>query len=208
MAVKNTLLEWHQYIKTIVFRKVFMIETSDSILTDNHIFHQSVSSSLEKTKGQTLFWRQPQRFKKIYLLKSVDKVQGSLTVYGNNFIRRGIAGTEDGELRFKYSRFSLPKVTISIKGNLLAEVILEENWGWHGSLDLPGGYQYIWKPSDTYKNQYYFTNIDNYPIVTIKPRLGFFKFESDVDIDPAGVKNPHIVMLTMLGWFLVLIRVN
>lgn len=185
-----------------------MTETSDTLLTNHQFFHQSVSRGLEKTKGQTLSWRQPQRFKSSYLLKSKDNVVGSLTFSGNNFIRRGIAGTEDGELRFKFSRFSLPKVTISTEGNLLAEVTLEANWGWYGSLVLPGGYQYKWKPSDTYKNQYHFTNMDDYPIVTIKPRLGFFKFESEVAIDPAGIKNPHIIMLTMLGWFLVLLRVN
>jgi hypothetical protein len=185
-----------------------MIETSESLLTDYQYFHKSVSGSSEKTIVQTLSWRQPKRFKSNYLLKSKDKVVGSLIFNGNNFIRRGISGTEDGELRFKYSRFSLPKVTITTKGNLLAEVILEANWGWHGFLDLPGGYQYKWKPSELYRNQYYFTGSDDYPIMTIKSRLGFFKFESEVDIDPAGINNPHLSLLTTLGWFLVLIRVN
>jgi hypothetical protein len=185
-----------------------MIETKYPLVTNHQYFLKSSLSILEKTKGQTLSWRQPQRFKRNYLLKSKDKIVGSLIFNGNNFIRRGIAGTEDGELRFKYSRFSLPKVTISTKGNLLAEIILEANWGWHGSLDLPGGYQYKWKPSDEYQKQYHFSDKDDYPIVIIKPRLGFFKFESEVEIDPSGIKNPHIVLLTMLGWFLVLLRLN
>ena len=185
-----------------------MIETSNTLLTNHQYFHQSVSSELKKTIGQTLSWRQPQRFKNNYLLKSKDKVLGSLTFSGNNFIRRGIAGTEDGELRFKYSRFSLPKVTISAEGNLLAEVILEANWGWYGILDLPGGFQYRWKPSESYRNQYHFTGSDDYPIVTFKSRLGFFKFESEVDIDPTGINNPHLSLLSTLGWFLIIIRIN
>jgi hypothetical protein len=191
-----------------VFRHIIMIETKYPLVTNHQFFLQSSLSVLEKTKRQTLSWRQPKRFKRNYLLKSEDKVVGSLIYNGNNFIRRGIAGTEDGELSFKYSRFSLPKVTISTKGNLLAEVILEANWGWHGSLDLPGGYQHKWKPSELFRNQYHFTSSDNYPIVTIKSRFGFFKFESEVDINPAGINNPHLSLLSTLGWFLVLIRVN
>ena len=185
-----------------------MIEISDTFLTSHEVYHQSIWRGLEKTKGQTLSWRQTKRFKSNYLLKSQERVVGSLSFEGNNFIRRGIAGTDVGELRFKYSRFSLPKVTISTKESLLAEVILEANWGWYGSLDIPGGYQYKWKPSETTKNQYHFTDLDDYPIVTIKPRLGFFKFESEVAIDPASFGNPHISLLTMLSWFLVLLRLN
>jgi hypothetical protein len=185
-----------------------MIEISDTFLTSHEYYHQSTSRGLEDNKGQTLSWKQPQRFKNNYLLISQDQVVGCLNFEGNNFIRRGIAGTEIGELRFKYSRFSLPKVLISTKESLLAEVILEANWGWYGSLDLPGGYQYNWKPSDTYKNQYFFTDKEDYPIVTFRPRLGFFKFESDVVINPTGYENPHLWLLTMLGWFLVLLRIS
>lgn len=187
---------------------MIMIDISDTFLTSNEYYHQSFERSLENTKGKTLFWRQPHRLKNNYLLNSLDQVLGTLSFGGNNFIRRGIAETQEGKLKFKYSRFSLPKVTISTETNLLAEIILEANWGWYGSLDLPGGYQYKWKPSDAYKKQYHFSDKDDYPIVTIKPRLGFFKFESEVEIDPSGIKNPHIVLLTMLGWFLVLLRLN
>jgi hypothetical protein len=183
-----------------------MIETSNLILTNRRQHHLSLPRHL--TKGQTLYWRQPKRFKSAYLLQSQDQVIGSMRFEGNNFIRRGISGTEAGELRFKFSRFSLPKVTISSQEGLFAEVILEVNWGWYGSLDLPGGHQYIWKPSEIYKNQYHFTDTDDYPIVTINPRPGFLKIESEVNIDPAGFENPHLTLLTMLGWFLVLLRMN
>lgn len=185
-----------------------MLNTIADRLTNTNPFSQALSQSGERTEGQILRWTQPKRLQSDYLLRSNDQVLGTLQYENNHFIRRAAAKTAEGEWRFKYTRFSLPKVTISNNDNLLAEAILETNWGWYGNLDLPDGCQYLWKPTEPSENEFCFLTPEDHPVVYFRPRFGFFKLESEVEIDPAVLHNPQLPLLTMLGWFLVLLRLR
>lgn len=181
-----------------------MLNTIADRLTNPNSFSQS----WERTEGQILRWTQPKRLRSDYLLRSNGQVLGTLQYENNHFIRRAAAKTAEGEWRFKYTRFSLPKVTISNQDNLLAEAILETNWGWYGKLDLPGNYRYVWKSTGSSENEFYFLTPEDHPVVYFRPRFGFFKLESEVEIESAVLHNPHLPLLTMLGWFLVLLRMR
>ena len=183
-----------------------MADAIADLLISKQKFPRDLFHSWEIPQGQNLRWRQPKRLQRNYLFGFGDRVLGALEFEENYYLQRATAKTAAGEWRFKYTRYSLPKVTIQKKDNLLAETILETNWGWRGNLKFPGGYRYTWVPANFRENEYTFISAENFPVVRFWPRTRILKFESEVEINPAIYHDPHIQLLTMLGWFLILMR--
>ena len=116
-----------------------MNDTNTEIWTCIQTRSLPLSRNWESTKGQFLHWKQPKRFQKKFQLHAQEYIWGTLTFENNQFIPRAAAKTADQEWAFKYTRFSLPKVTIQKKNELVAQAIIETNWGWHGSLVFDDG---------------------------------------------------------------------
>jgi hypothetical protein len=185
-----------------------MINTITDILTNTQSLPLTLSHNWEIIKGQTLHWKQPKRLQGEYLLQSQDHTWGILQCDENHFIRRANVKTAAEEWRFKYTRFSLPKVTIQIKNNLVAQAIIETNWGWRGTLILADNLRYTWKTTGYTEDEFCFLTKDNHPVLFIRPRTGLLKLEAEVEIDPAILHNPHLPLLATLSWFLVLLRMS
>jgi hypothetical protein len=183
-----------------------MTNTTADITHNFHPFSQLLSRNWEKTMGKTLHWKQPKRFQSKYLLRSQDHNWGTLHYEGNHFVRRAIAKTSDCEWRFKYIRFSLPKITILKENEFFAQASLETNWGWQSDLILGNDQHFYWKPTYHTENEFCFLNHENLPVMFLRSRYGFFKLEADVEIDPSFSHNSYLPLLTMLGWFLMLLR--
>lgn len=183
-----------------------MINTNTKILTDTQPLSLTFSRNWETTKGQTLQWKQLKRFRSEYQLHSQDHVWGTLSFNDNQFIPRATATTAEKEWAFKYTRYTLPKVTVQKKNDLVAQAIIETNWGWYGTLIFADGHRYVWKSTDHAEKEFCFLTREHHPLLFFKPRTGLFKLEAEVEIDPAILHNPNLPLLTMLGWFLVLLR--
>ena len=183
-----------------------MINTNTNISTNTQSLTLPFSQNWEVTKGQTLQWRQPKRFRREYQLHSQDHTWGTMLFDENHFITRATAITAEKEWNFKYTRFSLPKVTVQKKNDLVAQAIIETNWGWCGTLILADGRRYTWKSTDHTENEFRFLTSNEFPVMYFRPRVRLFKIEAEVEIDPTVLHNPHLPLLTMLGWFLVLLR--
>jgi hypothetical protein len=165
-----------------------------------------ISQTWESTKEKSLRWKQPKRLQRAYQLHSQDQIWGQLKFDNNQFISRARAIAADQEWNFKYTRFSLPKVTIQLKGDLVAQAVIETNWGWHGSLNFEEGHKYIWKSTDYAEKEFCFLTTKEHPVVFFTPKIGFLKIEADVEISSTFLHHPHLPLLTMLGWFLILLR--
>jgi hypothetical protein len=187
-----------------------MINTNTDILSKKHPLSLPFSRNWEITKGKMLLWKQPKRLRSEYQLHSQDHLWGSLNYENAHYIHRAIAKTAEEEWIFKYTRFSLPKVTVQMKNDLVAQAIIETNWGWRGTLIFNDGPRYTWQSTDHAQigsdNEFCFLTPEGHPVVFFRPRTGLFKLEAEVEIDPAVLHNPRIPLLTMLGWFLVLLR--
>jgi hypothetical protein len=153
-------------------------------------------------------WTQPKRLKNDFLLRSQDQIWGTLQYDDNSFIHQALARTAQEDWRFKYTRYTLPKVTIQKKNDIIAQAILETNWGWRGTLILPNHKRYSWTSTDDSDTEYQFVKSDGQALVIFRPRFGFLKLEAEVEIDPAFQRNPHLPLLTMVGWYLVLLRLR
>jgi hypothetical protein len=183
-----------------------MINTNTNTLSNTHPLSLPFSQNWEITKGETLQWKQPKRFHSEYKLYLEDHLWGTLLLDENHLIPRATAKTANQEWGFKYTRFSLPKITVQKKHDLVAQAIIETNWGWSGTLILADGHRYLWKPTDYAENEFCFLTVEKHPLVFFKPRRGFLKLEADVDIDPVVLHNPHLPLLVILGWFMILLR--
>jgi hypothetical protein len=183
-----------------------MINTNIDILTDTQPQSLPLSRNWEITKGQTLHWKQPKRLQSEYQLHSQDHIWGKLKYDENHFIRLATAKTAEKAWVFKYTRFTLPKVTIQKKNDLVAQATIETNWGWQGTLIFPEGHRYTWKSTGYAEQEFCFLTHDDHPVVYFKPRTGLFKLEAEVEIDPSVLHHPNTPLLSMLGWFLVLLR--
>jgi len=187
---------------------MFTTETRVLSKSDLRILSQIFLCRLERSQGYVLHWTQPKRLQTDYVLRSKDHIFGTLKYEENHFIRRAVATTAEVEWRFKYTRFSLPKVTIQQKNDLLAETIMETNWGSSGHLLFAGDCHYGWKSTNDAETEYHFFTPEGRSLVFFRPRFGFLKFEAETEIDPVALQNPHIPLLLMLGWFLLLIRLR
>jgi hypothetical protein len=185
-----------------------MINTQTNILGTLCQIHPALSRNWEETKGQNLYWRQPKRLRNEFVFGSQNQTWGTLQYQEDHYIRRATAKTADRQWNFKYTRFSLPKVTITQHHNLIAQTILETNWGWRGTLILPNEGRYTWELIDETEKGFRFLTDDGYPLISFHPRFGFLKLEAQVDIAPSVSHHPHLPLLTMLGWFLILIRTS
>jgi len=185
-----------------------MINNTTDILNYTQPLSLPFSQNWEFTKGQTLQWKQPKRFHNEYKLHSQDHLWGTLIFDENQFISRATAKSAEQEWGFKYTRFTLPKVTVQKRNDLIAQAIIETNWGWYGTLIFADGPRYLWKSTDYAENEFCFLTSENHPLVFFKPHKGFLKFEAEVEIDPVVLPNPNLPLLTLLGWFLILLRMR
>lgn len=131
---------------------------------------------------------------------------GTLKYDDNHFIHRATAKTAEKEWVFKYTRLSLPKVTIQKGNSLVAQAIIDANWGGQGTVIFPCDRRYTWKSTGYTENEFCFLTPDHHPIVFFRPYTGLLKIEAEVEIDPAASHHPNTPLLSMLGWFLVLLR--
>jgi len=183
-----------------------MINTN--ILSNTAPLSLPFSRNWEATKGQTLQWKQQKRLRSEYQLHSQDHLWGTLQFEKNQFLPRATAQTANQEWGFKYTRFSLPKVTVQKKNDLVAQAIIETNWGWRGTMILAEGPRYTWKSIEYAEKEFCFLSPDNHPMVFIQPYTSFLKLEAEVEIDPAVLHHPHLPLMVMVGWFLVLLRLR
>ena len=181
-----------------------MIKTNTELLTNIQTLSLPLSRNWESAKGQILLWKQPKRLHKEYHLRSQDYIWGTLHYDKNYIISRATAKTADKEWKFKYTRFPLPEVSVKKEKDLVAKATIETNWGWHGRLIFTNGPRYTWKSNDVDEKEFSFLSPQDHPVVFIKPRIGFFKVEVEVDV--TSLHSPHLPLLSMLGWFLVLLR--
>jgi hypothetical protein len=164
------------------------------------------SRNWEDTRWQKLHWKQPKRLRREFQLHLQNQTWGKLSFERNQFIPRAIASTADQEWRFKYTRFSLPKVTIQVSNETIAQAVLEMNWGWQGNLIFDDGRSYNWISTDDDVQEFCFITPRDQPVVFFLPRRRLLKLEAEVDINSTFLHHPHIPLLTTLGWFLVLIH--
>jgi hypothetical protein len=161
--------------------------------------------SLETAKEHAIRWIQPKRLAPYFELCSKQSLYGTLE-YSGNRTTIAIATVAEGRWRFKYTRFTLPQISISHNNKPDVETILEPGFDWSSTLKFSDGQRLFWRPIDQRELQWGFISTSGNPILSISPRPRFLKLEADVHLNPVSSAHPHLPMLVLLGWFLVLLR--
>jgi hypothetical protein len=153
---------------------------------------------------QPLLWTQPSAFQRVFELHAGDDVVGTLR-WQKAFGSLALAESSDGVWSFKRSGFLRPKVTVRVPGSETECAAFKPSWGGEGVLRFSDGRCYQWQHTSIWRSEWAFVNDASKPLVHFKPELAYFKHAADVTIEPRAVSNPDLSLLTLLGWYLMVL---
>jgi hypothetical protein len=160
--------------------------------------------TMREVLDRTLLWTQTSAFQRVFELHAGDDVAGTLC-WQKAFGSLALAESSDGVWTFKRSGFLRPKVTVRLPGSETEVAEFKPGWGGEGILRFADGHCYQWQHTSFWRSQWAFANDANEPLVRFKPDFAFFKHAAEVTIEPRAVSNPDLSLLTLLGWYLMVL---
>lgn len=160
--------------------------------------------SIREVADQPLQWTQPKALKREYELRAGDDVVAFLR-WEKAFGSLAAAESADGKWTFKRSGFLTPKVTVRIAGSESEVAVLRPTWRGEGTLECTNGYRYRWLNISFWRSEWAFINEAGQTLVRFKPQFAFFREGAEVKVEPGAVSIPDLSLLTLLGWYLMVL---
>ena len=160
--------------------------------------------SIRELSGQPLRWAQPGAFTREYELRAGDEVLATLR-WQKTFGSLALAAAADGTWTFKRSGFLSPQVTVRLPGSEADVAVLRPGWRGEGALELSAGRRYPWRNTSFWRSEWAFADVAGEPLVQFKPEFAFFKQAAEVTVDPRAAPLPDLSLLTLLGWYLMVL---
>jgi hypothetical protein len=154
--------------------------------------------------GRALHWMQPSVLKREFELLCGNEVVGTLR-WQKAFGSLALAEGADGAWTFKRSGFLRPKVTVRPAGSETEAAVFKPSWGGEGTLSFSDGRCYQWHHTSFWHSEWAFTNEAGEPLVHFKPDFALFKHAAEVTLEPSAVSVPDLSLLTLLGWYLMVL---
>lgn len=165
---------------------------------------------IREVADQPLRWTQPALLQREYELRAGDEIVATLR-WQKAFGSLAQAETADGTWTFKRSGFLRPKVTVRVPGSETEVAAFKPGWGGEGMLRLSAGQCYQWLNTSFWLSEWVFANEAAEPLVHFKAEFEasaaviFFKHAAAVKFEPEAVSVPDLSLLTVLGWYLMLL---
>jgi hypothetical protein len=153
---------------------------------------------------QSLQWTQPAPLKREYELRAGDKVVATLR-WQKAFGSLALAETTAGAWTFKRSGFLRPKVTVRGLGSEKEVAVFKSSWGGEGTLRFSDGPCYQWQNTSFWRSAWAFANEAGESLVHFKPEVAVFKQSAEVKVEPGAFSLPDLSLLTVLGWYIMLL---
>jgi hypothetical protein len=160
--------------------------------------------SIREVAEHTLRWAQPGALSREYELRAGDEVLATLR-WQKTFGSLALAEAADGTWTFKRSGFLRPKVTVRAPGSEAEVAVFKPSWGGEGTLRFSEGRGYQWVNTSFWRSEWAFTNEAGEPLIHFKPEVAFFKQAAEVKVEPRAVTASDLPLLTVLGWYLMLL---
>lgn len=160
--------------------------------------------SIREVAEQPLRWSQPSALKREYELHAGDDVVATLR-WQKTFGSLALAETAGGSWTFKRSGFLRPKVTVRMLGSEMEVGVFKPGWGGEGTLRFSEGPCYEWQNTSFWRSEWAFANDAGESLVHFKPEPAFFKQSAEVKVELCAVALPELSLLTVLGWYLMLL---
>jgi hypothetical protein len=160
--------------------------------------------AIHEVAAQTLRWTQPSALSREYELHAGDEVLATLR-WQKTFCSLALAESADGAWTFKRSGFLSPKVTVRVPGSDTEVGVLKPGWRGEGTLRLADGRGYQWVNTSFWRSEWAFANESGESLIHFKPEVAFIKQAAEVKVEPRAVAVSDLPLLTVLGWYLILL---
>ena len=167
---------------------------------------------LVNAKDLELFWVQPAALKRSFILRSGERIFGSL-VFRSAFGSLADAISCKDSWTFKRVGFFSPRVTIRRAGSGIDIANYQPKWtGTEGSLLFSGGRSYLWRVANFWATRYTFSDSQGNELVTYRSGSdeqklsNLIKQQAQVEIALQAWQLPEVDLLVILGWYLVILQ--
>lgn len=160
--------------------------------------------AIREVIDQTLTWIPPQAFKREFELRAGDETLATLR-WQTSFGSLATGESADGIFTFKRCGFLRPRITVRRPGSDENVAILKAGWGGEGTLELSNCRRYQWRNTSFWRSEWAFLDESGELLIQFKPEPAFFQHAAAVHVESAGLSAPDLSLLTMLGWYLMVL---
>jgi hypothetical protein len=160
--------------------------------------------TIRDAAGQALRWAQLSAFSREYELRAGEEALATLR-WQKAFGSLALATCAGGAWTFKRSGFLSPRVTVRRPESEAEVAVLKPGWRGEGTLELATGQSYPWRNTSFWRSEWAFTDGAGEPLVEFKPEFAFFKQAAEVKLGPRAGSVPDLSLLTLLGWYLMVL---
>jgi hypothetical protein len=160
--------------------------------------------NIREVLQQPLLWTQPSAFQRVFELHAGDDVVGTLR-WDKALGSLALAESSDGVWSFKRSGFLRPKVTVRVPGSETEVAIFKPSWGGEGTLRFSDGRCYQWQHTSFWRSQWALANETGESLIHFIPEFAMFEHAAEVTLEPRAESTPDLSLLTLLGWYLVVL---
>src|SRR5262245_39564144 len=118
-----------------------------------------------------------------------------------------IAQSAEGSWTFKRTGFLNPQVTVRVAGSDAEIATFKPSWKGDGRVKMADGRRYRFVKLSFWSSEWAFDTDDGARIVHFQPKFALLKQATDVTVG-AGGQVPELAMLTLLGWYLIVLMAN
>jgi len=159
---------------------------------------------LQDYVGQDLMWTPRNVSGREHELRAGETVLARL-VRPSLWRERRIGTAANGSWAFARAGFWCTRVVVTDEQSG-AEVasLARSGWSGKGTLTLPDGREYRWRNGSVWGSKWTWLDTGDQPLMRFK-QTGAFKVRCTVVIEPAAAGDPHLTLLAMLGWYLMVL---
>ncbi|MEJ7653483.1 MAG: hypothetical protein WKH64_09180 [Chloroflexia bacterium] len=154
-----------------------------------------------------LVWRKPRSLKEEYELHAGDDVAATLH-WPRSYGSLAEAAAEGGSWTFKRSGFWRVRATIRTAGSDADIAVFDPRWTGDGALTFATGATYRWERAHFWGSRYEWRNTENEPLVRFATKAGLLRTEAAVELEPAARALPELQLLTLFGWYLLVMGIR
>jgi hypothetical protein len=153
--------------------------------------------------GQPMQWVQTNAAERTYELRAGEDVVARLCWQkpGGSL---ALGEASDGKWSFKRTGFFSPKMTVRAAGTDSDIAVFTPSWC-RGTLELASGARYRWAVTNFWRSHMAFCNEAGQPLVHYKLEWRLSVSAANVEVAPAGATVSDLSLLTVLGWYIVLL---
>ena len=155
--------------------------------------------------ARTLTWAHPHPFQSQYELRAGDDLLATLR-WRSAFGSLADAEAADGHWTFKRVGFLKPSISVRIAGADEDLAAFRVHWDGAGELVLGDGRRYEWRPANFWHTQWAWTDAAGAPLLHFRP--AHLVRQADVEVSPAALAVPDLSLLSLLGWYLMVLRAD